>query len=115
MIRAEDMRCRSLLECVGGPLDGRDMPIFEPDDIEEAYPDIYYETPGIFYQKVQDENGEDVCHWYCVFQHPDPERANRWWNFYAYRGVHAEDATLAEIRDTNPVVPPNVPGADDAV
>lgn len=105
MIRAEDMRGRSLVACVGGPLDGRDMPVFEPDNIEDTHPDIYYEAPGVFYQKVQDENGADVCHWYCMWQQPDPKRANRWWNFYAYRGVHDEDSPFGEIRDSAPVIP----------
>lgn len=110
MIRAEDCNSGSMMECVGGPLDGRDMPLVEPENVEDEYPDIYYEAFGVFYQKVKDETGGDVCHWYLVFQCPDPTRANRWWNFYSYRGVHAEDAPLGEIRDTNPVVPPNVPG-----
>jgi len=112
MIRAEDMRCGSLMTCVGGPLDGLDLPVFEPDNIEDVYPDIYYESPGFLYQKVKDENGADVCHWYLAWQQADPVRANRWWNFYAYRGVHAEDATLGEIRDTNPVIELTFPDQD---
>lgn len=104
MIRAEDMRGWSLLVCVGGPLDGRDIPVFEPDNVEDAYPDIYWEAPGVFYQKVQDERGAEVCYWYCVFQQPDPKRTDRWWNYYAYRGVHEEDASFNDIQNANPVI-----------
>ena len=105
MIKAEDCRGWSLMTCFGGPLDGRDIPVMEPENVEKLYPDIYYEAPALFYQKVQDENGNDVCHWYCMFQQPDPERSNRWWNFYAYRGVHAEDADVGDIINSNPVIP----------
>jgi hypothetical protein len=94
-----------MMTCVGGPLDDRDMPVWEPENVEEIYPDIYYEAPALFYQKVQDDNGVEICHWYAMFQHPDPDRPNRWWNFYAYRGVHAEDAELGEIINANPVIP----------
>ena len=108
MIKAEDMNSGSMMECVGGPLDGRDMPVVEPENIEDVYPDIYYEAAAFFYQKVQDENGNDVCHWYCMFQQPDPERPNRWWNFYAYRGIHAEDADAGDIINSNPVISPDI-------
>ena len=103
-----------MLECVGGPLDGRDMPVLEPKNAEDVYPDIYYEGGGLFYQKVSNDAGDDVCYWYAGFQTPDPALKNRWWGFYAYRGVHAEDAELGDILDTQPVALPKIPTEDRA-
>jgi hypothetical protein len=107
-----------MVTCVGGPLDGRDMPIEEPLDVETRYPDIYYhdELGGIFYQKTTNEKGEEVCHWYCVLIEQDPKTPTRWWKYYAYRGAHPEDALDRpdgySPLENYPAVPPGFPQYD---
>lgn len=104
MIRAEDMNGQSLLTCVGGPLDGRAMPLRATAE-NDSFSGIHYAAIGLFCLNELAENDVELFHWYCMFQQPDPERENRWWNFYAYRGAHPEDTTLGEIVDGNPVIP----------
>lgn len=85
-----------MMACLGGPLNGRDMPLNEPDEETTAalYPDIYYEDciGGAFYQKVKDAAGNDICHWYApltVFHVPGAKSNTM---MYTYRGVLPEDA-----------------------
>jgi hypothetical protein len=97
-----------MLECVGGPLDGKEISVEECDTIS----DIYYEMDGLFYKKVADEKGTEVCHWYAVLIRPDPVTPHRWWKFYSYRGIHPEDAADGDTRHTFgafPVIPPGFP------
>jgi hypothetical protein len=83
-----------MMACLGGPLHGQNVPADEPDEETTAklYPDLYYEHGIGFYQKVQNETGEEVCHWYIALTYPDPEVANRWHTVFTYRGVLPEDA-----------------------
>lgn len=110
-----------LATCFGGPLDGRDMPIVEPLDCETRYPDIYYEScdmlegtaAGLFYQKIENEQGEEICHWYAMLVEPDPNTPTLYWKYYAYRGAHPEDAMSRpggyKSLEQYPVVRPGFP------
>lgn len=105
-----------MLMCVSGPLDGREMPVEEPADVETRYPDIYYDDQlgaAVFYQKSKNENGDEVCHCYCVLIEPDPINPTRWWKYYAYRGAHLEEDVLdkrgCSALEQYPVVPPGFP------